>query len=153
VRLSSGRFLIIISLLSRIRPLLILFDYILARQRHMVMLRRKKAKRERRLTLIGKEGRKITHHSSRLGLIGWTGSIRIIKTIHHKLCNTNNVQLPNELLHGHNVCTKQSRISVPLGQPAAPSRFSAAGSQEAAGHVADHNSMRSHSPRAHLHYY
>jgi hypothetical protein len=27
-----------------------------------------------------KEGRKITHHSSRLGLIGWTGSIQIIKT-------------------------------------------------------------------------
>ena len=60
-----------------------------------------------------KEGRKITHHSSRLGLIGWTGSIQIIKTIHHKMCNTNNVQLPHELLHGHNVCTKQSRISVP----------------------------------------
>ena len=58
-------------------------------------------------------GRKITHHSSRLGLIGWTGSIQIIKTIHHKMCNTNNVQLPHELLHGHNVCTKQSRISVP----------------------------------------
>ena len=60
-----------------------------------------------------KEGRKITHHSSRLGLIGWTGSIQIIKTIHHKMCNTNNVQLPHELLHGHNVCTKHSRISVP----------------------------------------
>ncbi len=25
------------------------------------------------------------------------------------MCNTNNVQLPHELLHGHNVCTKQSR--------------------------------------------
>ena len=62
---------------------------------------------------LQKEGRKITHHSSRLGLIGWTGSIQIIKTIHHKMCNTNNVQLPHELLHGHNVCTKQSRISVP----------------------------------------
>jgi hypothetical protein len=59
------------------------------------------------------EGRKITHHSSRLGLIGWTSSIQIIKTIHHKMCNTNNVQPPHELLHGHNVCTKHSRISVP----------------------------------------
>jgi hypothetical protein len=65
------------------------------------------------------EGRKITHHSSRLGLIGWTGSIQIFKTIHHKMCNTNNVhwQLPHELLHellhGHNFGTKQSRISVP----------------------------------------
>jgi hypothetical protein len=48
-------------------------------------------------SIASKEGRKITHHSSRLGLIGWTGSIQIIKTIHHKMCNTNNVQLPVKL--------------------------------------------------------
>jgi hypothetical protein len=61
-----------------------------------------------------KEGRKEDYTSLQPpGLIGWTGSIQIIKTIHHKMCNTNNVQLPHELLHGHNVCTKQSRISVP----------------------------------------
>ncbi len=29
------------------------------------------------------------------------------------MCNTNNVQLPHELLHRHNGCTKQPRISVP----------------------------------------
>jgi hypothetical protein len=51
----------------------------------------------------------ITNHFSRLGLIGWTGSIQIIITIHHKLCNTNNVQLPHELLHGHNVGATQPR--------------------------------------------
>ena len=29
------------------------------------------------------------------------------------MCNTHNVQLPHKLLHGHDVRTKQSRVSVP----------------------------------------
>jgi hypothetical protein len=29
------------------------------------------------------------------------------------MCNTHNVQLPYELLHGNDVCTKQPKISVP----------------------------------------
>jgi hypothetical protein len=60
--------------------------------------------------IIGRVQGRLHIISSRLGLIEWTGSIQIIKKIHHKMCNTNNVQLPHELLHGHNVCTKQLRI-------------------------------------------
>ncbi len=62
-----------------------------------------------------KEGRKLHINSSRPGLIGCTDSIQVIKTIHDKVCNTDNIQLPHELLHGLNGGSKQSRILVPNG--------------------------------------
>ncbi len=52
-----------------------------------------------------KEGRKLRIHinsgASRPwpGLIGCTDSIQVIKTIYDKMCSTDNIQLPHELLH------------------------------------------------------
>ncbi len=64
-----------------------------------------------------KEGRSLHINSSRPGLIGCTDSIQVIKTVHDKVCNTDNIQLPHELLHGLNASggTIQSRILVPNG--------------------------------------
>ena len=41
-----------------------------------------------------KEGRKTHINSRRQALIGCTDSIQVIKTIHDKVCNTDNIQLP-----------------------------------------------------------
>ena len=39
----------------------------------------------------------------------------MIKTIHDKMSNPQNVRLPHELLHGLDASSKQSRIPVPQG--------------------------------------
>lgn len=62
-----------------------------------------------------KEGREGKVHitSSHLRLIGCSVSIQIVKPIHDEMCNMDNVQPLYKLLHGLNMCAKQSKMLIP----------------------------------------